>query len=120
MIHIPILLLASIVMDSVKQGDAKNQMRDLQGTWKVVRVERGGRPIEGSRWYGAQFVFAGKNIEITTVNLGVIHQGTYSVDLNRDRRRVSISTTVCHVIEGKRIYSPDGWMNVEGIYEVQG
>ena len=61
-------------------------LRRLQGTWRIVRIEIGGLELRENPQFDDAFIFAGNRL----TNMGAGGQATFFVDLEPDQRKMTI------------------------------
>jgi uncharacterized protein (TIGR03067 family) len=106
-----VLLLAASVLgvpDRPKKVDrVKKEMKQFQGTWKVVSVEHMGQLRQGSN---LRVTFKGNKYTATSIGNRVIEEGTFSIDPSRKLKTIDLS-----ILTGN-----DKGSIQRGLYELQG
>ncbi len=102
------LLLTAAVAADDKKDDAKKDAEALQGTWKVVSAERGGKAQDDATEYSMAF-----EKDTFTIKKGgeVFAKGTFKIDPAKSPRAIDMTIT-----ESKN--ADDKGKEVRGIYEL--
>jgi uncharacterized protein (TIGR03067 family) len=99
------LLLAA---NAPKEGDAKKDQEGLQGTWKVVSAERGGKAQDDAKEYTMVF-----DKDTFTVKKGdeLFVKGTFKLDPSKSPKAIDMTVTEAKNEENKG-------KDIHGIYEL--
>jgi uncharacterized protein (TIGR03067 family) len=105
---VTVLVAGQLLAAEGKKGDAKKDQEALQGAWKVVAVERGGKAEQDP----GQFVMAFTK-DTFAVKRGdeVIVKGTFQLDPSKSPKAIDMTIT-----EAKK--DQDKGKEVHGIYEL--
>jgi uncharacterized protein (TIGR03067 family) len=98
------LLLAA----DAKKDDAKKDQEAIQGTWKVLSVERGGKPQDDAKEFSMTY-----EKDTFTVKRGaeLVVKGTFKLDPSKSPKAIDMKIT-----EGRN--EQDKGKDVHGIYEL--
>jgi uncharacterized protein (TIGR03067 family) len=105
-----VVLLAVVFVTAgvVAGGDAKGDLKRLQGTWSVVSAVEGGKPAPEEKIKDVQVVFDGNKI---TVKMGEKSmEGTFKIDPSKKPKEIDSTTGS----------GPDKGKTWQGIYELDG
>src|SRR5690242_9302756 len=110
MLKYALTLLAAglLVAADAKKDDAKKDQEAIQGTWKVVSGERGGKPQENAKEFSITF-----DKDTFTVKQGdeVAVKGTFKLDPSKSPKAIDMKIT-----EGRN--AQNNGKEMRGIYEL--
>ncbi len=105
-----VLALGALAGADTSKTDAKKELKKLQGTWKVLTMERGGRVRDADEALG--MVIAGDEFRLTKGD-EVMSRGKLKIDASKTPRQADLEIAEDHEDRnvGKKalaIYSLDG------------
>src|SRR5262245_44466696 len=97
-----------LVAADAKKDDAKKDQEAIQGTWKVLSVERGGKAQENAKEFSMTF-----EKDTFTVKRGdeLVVKGTFKLDPSKSPKVIDMK-----IVEGRN--EQENGKDVRGIYEL--
>jgi uncharacterized protein (TIGR03067 family) len=100
-----VLAMACLLMgsNSALDDDPGTDLKNLQGTWKIVRAEQEGNDVKGQLGYD-EFLIEGNSSQVRIK--GEVRKGRFQIDPSKTPKQITVA--------------PPGGGEVLGIYELNG
>jgi uncharacterized protein (TIGR03067 family) len=101
------VLALALSASAQEKKDVPKDLVPFQGTWKVVKVESGGKPLEKSS-SGLRFRFEGHRMDVIENEKEKEDSGTVSVDPKKDPAEIDFTSGKGNKVLGIYKFDKDG------------